>query len=372
MISPSFSIVIPAYNAARTIASCLQALERQSIPRQQYEVIVVDDGSTDGTAEVVQRFIRARDVANRDSPSGTGLTGVSNPRPLSLITLIRQPRQGAAVARNAGACLAGGDFVLFLDADCVPADDWVERMISALQQDGVAGVGGVVRSPQQGLIPRFIQAEYDMRYERIARRPYTDFVSSGTAGYRRQVFAAVGGFAAELGGAEDTDLSFRLCEAGYRLVLEPEAVVYHLHPESLLAYVRRKFIYAYWRARVYQRHPQKVADDSRTPLSQKLQIGLVPLIALSLAAGLVWPFAWALAAALMGGFVLTAVPFVLRTLRRDPLVGLIALPLTLVSALAAAAGLMCGILRFGPSWRGGGQPGEGSWLNTTDSSTRNR
>lgn len=313
----------------------------------------MDDGSTDGTAEVVQRFLQGLETAGGSPQPAGALTGASNPCPLGLITLIRQPRQGAAVARNAGACLAGSDFVLFLDADCVPADDWVERMIQALQQDGVAGVGGVVRSRQQGLIPRFIQAEYDMRYERIARRPYTDFLSSGTAGYRRQVFAAVGGFAAELGGAEDTDLSFRLCEAGYRLVLEPEAVVYHPHPESLLAYVRRKFIYACWRARVYQRHPQKVADDSRTPLSQKLQIGLVPLIVLSLAAGFLWPIAWYLAAALGGSFVLSALPFVLHTLRRDPLVGLLALPLTLVSAAAAAAGLMCGILRPRPSWRGG-------------------
>jgi len=259
--------------------------------------------------------------------------------------LICQPHRGAAAARNAGAQAAYGDIVLFLDADCVPERNWVAMMAQALERDGVAGVGGVVRTRQRGLIPRFIQAEYDARYERLARKLYTDFVSTATAGYHRQVFATVGGFATKLGGAEDVDLSFRLSEAGYHLVFEPRAVVYHPHPESLMTYARRKFIYARWRARVYQRHPQKVVGDSRTPLSQKLQIGLVPFIAFSLVAGFVWPITWYLAAALGGGFVLSTWPFVMRTLRKDPLVGLIALPMTLVSAVAAAAGLICGILQ---------------------------
>lgn len=346
MTYPLFSIIIPAHNAADTILPCLRALANQTVPRCRYEIIVVDDGSTDGTAEVVQQFIQSQEMARSARQSVADPAGSSGPSSLlwGLSKLIRQSHQGAAVARNTGAQKARADIVLFLDADCVPERTWLERMTQALRQRNVAGVSGVVRTRQTGLIPRFIQAEYDARYKRIAQKPYIDFVSSGTAGYHRQAFAAVGGFATVLGGAEDVDLSFRLCDAGYRLVFKPRAVVYHSHPESLLAYARRKFIYGYWRSRVYQRHPQKVAGDSRTPFSQKLQIGLVPLIVLSLAAGFLWPLAWYLAAALVVVFVLTTLSFIVRTIRRDPLVGLIALPVTLVSAIAAAAGLMCGVL----------------------------
>ena len=347
MTHPLFSIVIPAYNAADTIVPCLRALANQTVPRRRYEIIVVDDGSTDATAEVVQQFIRGEEAANSAPQPVIDPGGSSDPSSLlwGLSKLIRQSHQGAAVARNTGAQKARADIVLFLDADCVPERTWLERMTQALRQRNVAGVSGVVRTRQTGLIPRFIQAEYDARYERIAQRAYIDFVSSGTAGYHRQAFAAVGGFATVLGGAEDVDLSFRLCDAGYRLVFKPGAVVYHSHPESLLAYARRKFIYGYWRARVYERHPQKVPSDSRTPLSQKLQIALVPLIVLSLATSLAWSDCWYASAALAGSFVLTTLPFVIRTLRRDPLVGLIAIPVTLASATAAAAGLMCGILQ---------------------------
>lgn len=218
-------------------------------------------------------------------------------------------------------------------------------MVQALQRDGVAGAGGMVRTRQRNLIARFVQAEYDVRYARIARQSTIDFISSATAGYHRRAFTAVGGFSTELGGAEDVDLSFRLSEAGYRLVFEPGAVVYHPHPESLLAYARRKFAYAYWRSRVYRRHPKKVARDSRTPFSQKLQILLVPLIGASLIAGFLWSPAWYLSAALLGGFLLTTLPFAIQVGRRDLPVGLIAPLMILASAVAAAAGLIAGSLR---------------------------
>jgi len=317
------------------------------VPRSDYEVIVVDDGSTDGTAEVALRILRdqasahaERSVVKDREQMSPGVVGGTS----GYAVLISPSQQGAGAARNVGARAASGDSILFLDADCTPERDWVEKMTQALQQQGVVGVSGVLKSRQRGLIPRFVQAEYDARYERILRQPSTDFVSSGTAGYDRRSFLDAGGFATEMGGAEDVDLSFRLSEAGHQLVLEPRAVVDHPHPVTLAAYTRRKFIYAFWRARVYERHPRKAVGDSRTPVSQKLQIGLVLLILVTLAMGLRWPVAWLLAAALAVGFLLTTSPFVIQTLRRDLPVGLIAPWVMLLSAATSAIGLMYGVL----------------------------
>ena len=96
-----WSVIVPAYNAAGTLPACLHALLHQTIARDEYEVIVVDDGSTDGTGETV---------------------------PQSEVVLIRQTHRGPAAARNGGIRVARGELLLFTDADCVPTPNWIEAM----------------------------------------------------------------------------------------------------------------------------------------------------------------------------------------------------------------------------------------------------
>jgi len=337
----TYSIVIPAYNAAGTITAGLRALENQTVPRLRYEVIVVDDGSTDGTSEVVEQFIQSHALTTEArQPAGS----LSDELP-AVAKLLRQPHWGAAAARNAGAQAARGDIIVFLDADCVPASDWLERLAASLSGDAVAGAGGRVSTQQRGLIPRFVQLEYDERYERVARRRYIDFISSATAGYRRKVFQEIDGFDTAMLGAEDVDLSFRLAETGHKLVFAPDAVVYHTHPESLWAYVRRKSKYAFWRAALYGRHPSKVAADSRTPQTQKLQIMLAPIIGLSLVGALAWRPLLLVAGVAAGAFLATAAAFMRRAWQTDPLIALLSPIFLFASAVAAASGLAAGVLQ---------------------------
>lgn len=324
------SVIVPAYNAEDTLGDCLVALETQTLNRDRYEVIVVDDGSTDRTAEIARRHD---------------------------VQLIRQPNAGPAVARNRGAQAAlrqaqdtaQGDLLIFTDADCAPAPDWIERMIAPFRRNPeVAGAKGVYRTRQRERVARFVQLEYEGKYARMARQDHIDFVDTYSAAYRRDVFLANGGFDAVFPtpSVEDQEFSFRLARKGYRLVFVPDAVVYHHHDTTLGEYWRRKFGIGYWKALLLRWHPERVVRDSHTPQVLKVQIGLVSLLSLSLLITPFWaPARWA-ALAVAAIFFLTAVPFLLYVAHRDPAVAMVAPFLLLLRALALGAGLGAGFFRF--------------------------
>ena len=109
-----YSVVIPAYNAERTIVTCIQALQNQTVPADQVEIIVVDDGSTDNTVACAKA------------------TGVK---------VLTPGKAGKSGVRNAGAFAAQGEIVLFTDSDCEPRPDWIEQMVQPFCDDpDVVGV----------------------------------------------------------------------------------------------------------------------------------------------------------------------------------------------------------------------------------------
>jgi cellulose synthase/poly-beta-1,6-N-acetylglucosamine synthase-like glycosyltransferase len=314
--SPLISVVIPAYNAQEALGNCLDALERQTAPREEYEIIVVNDGSSDGTQEI---------ATGRD------------------VILISQSHRGAAAARNAGAHRARGEIILFIDADCVPETNWIEAMISPFADQDIVGVSGRIRTLQKGLVPRFIQLEYDDRYGNIAKHRYIDHINTATGAYRREIFLESRGFLENLLGAEDVELSFRLASRGHKMVSAPEAIVYHQHPESILEYARRKYHYGYWRMMVYRRHPHKAVADSRTPQTQKIQIGLLFLLVAAVIGSILWRGLMWLAGGLALLFLLISLPFWWWVLRQDLEVGLLTPVFILVATISVGAGVIAGL-----------------------------
>jgi len=314
------SIVIPAYQAASEIEACVRALNYQTIPRSWYEVIVVDDGSTDGTAASAER-------------AGADL-------------VLRIPHGGPAAARNAGLKAAKGEIVLFTDADCEPSEEWVERMLAPFTDPEVSGAKGAYRTRQRALIARLVQLEYEFRYERMARLPRIDFIDTYSAAYRRAVLLKAGGFdpSFPIPSAEDVDLSFRLARAGHKLVFVPDAWVWHNHPDNLRAYLMRKARYGFWRALLYLRHPDKIQGDAHTDPGLKLQFALMGLAILNFPCALLW---WPLAlaeAGIMLGFLLTTLPFARWAWKRDRMVAIAWPWVTAIRVLIQGAGLAFGLL----------------------------
>jgi cellulose synthase/poly-beta-1,6-N-acetylglucosamine synthase-like glycosyltransferase len=317
------SVIVPVYNGEETVEGCLAALVHQSAPREDYEVIVVDDGSTDGTAAIVSTC---------------------------QVVLLRQPQSGQAAARNLGASQAKGEIFLFTDADCAPEEDWIERLLEPFERKEVVGAKGVYRTRQRALVARFVQLEYEDKYARLEREEYIDFIDTYSAAYRREVFLANGGFDARFLIDEDQEFSFRLAKGGYKMVFAPRAVVYHQHTSTLTAYVRRKFHIGRWKVAVHARHPDKALRDSRTPPVLKVQVALFPFLVstLALACGQLIP--WQVFGLTLVVFFLTTVPFSIRAMRKDSGVGLASPFLLLVRAAALAVGLGAGLV--GGLWIG--------------------
>ena len=267
------SIVIPAYNAGKTMGACVAACLNQS--HAPVEVIVVDDGSRDDTPGIAE---------------GAGAR------------CIRQENAGPAAARNRGAQEAAGEIVAFTDSDCIPQSDWIAQLVAGFRDEGVWAVGGTygIANPHKRLA-RVIHAEIVARHARFAEE--VDFLGSFNVAYQRERFFDVGGFDTTftMASGEDNDLAYRLHDAGGTLVFNPNAVVAHYHPEHLGPYLRTQMRHGYWRMKLYAKHRGRARTGDRyagiaellgVPYVLGMLVLLVPVAALTI----VWGEFWAVSA----------------------------------------------------------------------------
>ena len=250
------SLIIPAYNAGKSIGICLESALNQSLPKDCYEIIVVDDGSNDNTSEIVCNYP---------------------------VRIVKQPNQGPAAARNRGAEISLGKILVFTDSDCELSFGFLESIIAPIENnDGIVGVQGSYKTRQNNFMAQFGQVEIETRYQKMGKTEYIDFIGTYAAAYRKRIFEQFGGFdqGFRLASGEDTEFSYKLHEAGYKMIFEPHAVVYHQHPTFLTNYLKTKFYRGYWRIRLYRKHPKKTVNDSYTPQSLKIQVISVPFFLL--------------------------------------------------------------------------------------------
>ena len=290
-----------------------------SVVVSDMEVIVVDDGSTDETAEIVKRYD---------------------------VRYFHQPNQGPATARNNGAWQARGEIVIFTDSDCVPRPDFVERLARAFDDPETAAAQGAYETFQPEIVARFAQIEFEDRYELMKRYDDIDLVATYAAAYPLDVFREMNGFDESFPAAnnEDTELSYRLAAAGRRMVFVPDAIVAHQHPATLLRYLRIKFWRGYWRIVVYRKFPGKAVKDRYTTSVVKLQtLGMLGVLG-CLVVGLVWPPLWWLALAGVVLVAATSLPFAAWAWKRDRGVGVAAPGIVLLRSVVFAAGSLRGLL----------------------------
>jgi len=255
------SIVIPTYNSEKTIGEVLDSLFREIRRyRRKVEVIVVDDGSTDSTLQIVKKYP---------------------------VRVIKQRHKGPAAARNLGWKKAKGDIVIFLDSDCKVGRGWLKKMLKPFKDGKVAGVGVKYRTwNKENWVARFVGYEIEQRQNRMGKD--TDYLASYSTAYRKDVLEEVNGFdtSFKAAAAEDNDLSYRVIGKGYRLVFLKECFVWHKHPESLRVYYKKQFYQAMWRVFLYlkwlRKRPKVLMGDQYAGMETLFQPFIPAFLLLSL------------------------------------------------------------------------------------------
>lgn len=314
------SIIIPTFNGASRIDNCLDALLKQQTVDRDVEILVVNDGSTDNTADMVTRY--------------------------SGIRLVSQANAGPAAARNRGASEARGTIILFTDDDCVPLSNWLDAMIKPFDDPEVVGAKGVYRTRQKSLVARFVQVEYEDRYRMMADLDSIDFIDTYSAAFRRDRFLEMTGYDTSfpVACAEDVELSYRMSARGWKMKFVPAAIVYHTHPDTLWQYLKKKYKFAFWRVLAVRKNPSKAVKDSHTPQLMKLQLLFAPAFLVAAAFDLVvWP-AIPASVLVFAAFLLSTLPFALRALGKDPIVGLLAPALLAARSCAQLLGVSAGFI----------------------------
>ena len=211
---PKISIIVPVYNSAKTIRQCLNSLCDLDYP--SYEIIVVDDGSTDNTARICRSY--------------------------SQVTLILTPNGGPSRARNIGVQKATGHYVAFTDGDCTVHKRWLLELQKGFSEELVAGVGGNQISPPDetpfgiNVQDTFALLGFATSYmKNPARTTQTSHNPSCNSAYRKTIFEMIEGFDESLWPGEDVDLDRKLIKRNFTLVRTPAAIVKHYRPQSFKA-----------------------------------------------------------------------------------------------------------------------------------------
>lgn len=257
------SVIIPVLNGGSLLAECIRAVRQSS---SVWEIIVVDDGSSDGSADLARRL-------------GCKVFETSG-------------RTGPAAARNLGASRASADVLFFIDADVVVRPGVIERIVAAFEESSVHGVIGV-QDPDMRFSDACSRYKNLWMYHTYAVRSQGDvpLFYTTAAAIRREVFLAAGGFDVNYTGPniEDTDFGQKLASRGYRVVVDPSARVEHVKGYNL-----RTLLLADWsrsvalvRLKLRKRRESLASNDTSVPLSYILSVPVVLLGSLLLVLGLV-------------------------------------------------------------------------------------
>jgi mycofactocin system glycosyltransferase len=220
--APRVSVIIPVRNRPEDLKRCLDSLKEVRYPRDDLEIIVVDDASEDATVRVAEQYH---------------------------VTLLQNGSQrGASFCRNRGARSATGDIFCFIDSDCVTNPNWLRHLVMGFIDERVSAVGGLVASySDRTALDRYEQVKSSLHMGNYAQDSRGGdlffYLPSCNLAMRRDVFSQAGGFTESMDVGEDVDLCWRIIDAGGVIEYNPAAIILHRHRNRMWPFCRRRFEY---------------------------------------------------------------------------------------------------------------------------------
>lgn len=243
-VPSGISVVIPVFNHASVLPRCLDALLSQADATDCFEVIVVNDGSTDDLPSVREGYSQ-------------------EPR----IRWLDQQNQGPGVARNLGIGAAQFNVIALTDADCLPAPNWLKSIQAALAEDSPAhprpdAVGGIIDNGKSGFFADLMHLlEFGDYYSDTEEQ--RRMLPTANLALRRQALESIGGFARALRISEDVDLGWRLTKAGFRIHYIPEIRIRHFGIEAWSDILKKQVNFGRYFLRARRAHPDLPLQISR-------------------------------------------------------------------------------------------------------------
>jgi GT2 family glycosyltransferase len=228
--APRVSVVICTYNGGQTLDQCLRSLLALDYP--DFEVIVVDDGSTDDTRAILAGFPKVR--------------------------AIHQPNRGLSTARNAGLKEATGTIIAYTDSDCFVDANWLTHLVYQFQRSDAAAVGGPNLSPEDGWLAGCVAAAPGQPTHVLESDQVAEHIPGCNMAFRREALELINGFDPQYRKAgDDVDVCWRLQQAGYWITFAPGAFVWHHRRCTPRAYLRQQAGYGEAEALLQFKHPDK-------------------------------------------------------------------------------------------------------------------
>jgi len=234
-VQPQVSVVIPFYNRVQWVDWTIGSVLRQQLPPGTLvEIIAVDNGSTDGTAERLGRHP---------------------------VRIVRCDERGPGAARNAGIAAARAPVIAFTDSDCLVDDHWLWNITDAFRDPDVLAAGGRIISLEQDVyVASFTDCIGILNNERFFEGSgfFPPFFATANAAYRRNALQKVGGFDNSLWMSEDADLAWRVLGLGGTFVYREDAVVYHQHRKTLGGLWRQALDYGAASVAIFAKHRREL------------------------------------------------------------------------------------------------------------------
>ena len=236
--APRVSVVVASYNGARTLEACMESLTRLNYP--DYEVILVDDGSTDATPEIARKFPEVR--------------------------MIRQENHGLSDARNRGIAAASGVIVAFTDSDCRAEEDWLFYLVGDLLRSSYVGIGGHnLLPPDDSPVAAAVMASPGGPAHVMLTDTEAEHIPGCNMAFYKTALTQIGGFdPVFIKAGDDVDVCWRLQQQGHKIGFSPSGFVWHYRRPTVRAYLRQQNGYGEAEALLMRKHPQYFNSSGRS------------------------------------------------------------------------------------------------------------